>query len=88
MQLTYKQKEALFRTGYVHIPGVVPQVMIDEALKAINYRLGEGIDPKQVPIFRSRSFTPEVQREAVITDLINKIYVTINARLCATCKYK
>lgn len=72
MQLSHTQKRAIYEQGYVHLPGVVPQVMVDAALRAINAALGQGIDPAQVPIFQSRSFCPELQREPVITDLINK----------------
>lgn len=72
MQLTHTQKQHFYTYGYVKIPGVVPPVMIDAALRAINGSLGNGIDPGQVEIYRSRSFCPELQREAVITDLVNK----------------
>jgi ectoine hydroxylase-related dioxygenase (phytanoyl-CoA dioxygenase family) len=72
MQLTYTQKQEFYQTGYVKIPGVVPQVMIDAAVRAINASVGQGIDPAQVPIYQSRSFCPELQHEAVITDLFNK----------------
>lgn len=72
MQLTYTQKQEFYQNGYVKIPGVVPQVMIDAAVRAINASVGQGIDPAQVPIYQARSFCPELQREAVITDLFNK----------------
>ena len=70
MNLTYEQKRQLFEHGYVKVPNVVPQVMVDAALKAINHSLGEGIDPEQVHIFRQRSYAPELQKEPVITDLL------------------
>jgi hypothetical protein len=41
MQLTYDQKKHIFDHGYVIIPGVVPRVMIDSALKVINHTLGK-----------------------------------------------
>ena len=72
MQLTYDQKQSIYDKGYVQISGVIPQVMIDRAVRAINHSLGEGIDPTQIQTFRSRSFCPELQREPVITDLLNK----------------
>ncbi|MEZ4662293.1 MAG: hypothetical protein R2911_32485 [Caldilineaceae bacterium] len=56
MQLSHHQKAEFVRRGFVKVPGVVPQVMVNEALRAINHSLGEGIDPAQVPIFRSRSY--------------------------------
>lgn len=72
MHLTHAQKQEFYQNGYVKIPGVVPQVMIDAAVRAINASVGQGIDPAQVPIYQARSFCPELQREAVITDLFNK----------------
>ncbi|HRW07534.1 MAG TPA: phytanoyl-CoA dioxygenase family protein [Caldilineaceae bacterium] len=72
MQLSHAQKHEFYQRGYVKVPGVVPQMMVDAAVRAINASLGEGIDPTQVPIYRSRSFCPELQREPVITDLVNK----------------
>ena len=72
MQLSHAQKQEFYQHGYVKVPGVVPQMMVDAAVRAINASLGEGIDPTQVPIYRSRSFCPELQREPVITDLVNK----------------
>ena len=32
MQLTYTQKQEFYQTGFVKIPGVVPQVMIDDTV--------------------------------------------------------
>lgn len=72
MQLTYAQKQEFYQNGFVKIPGVVPQVMVDAAVRAINASVGQGIDPAQVPIYQARSFCPELQREAVITELFNK----------------
>ncbi|MCB9150667.1 MAG: phytanoyl-CoA dioxygenase family protein [Caldilineaceae bacterium] len=72
MQLSHQQKQEFIKRGFVKVPGVVPHVMVDEALRAINHSLGEGIDPEQVHIFRSRSYAPELQRQPVITDLVNK----------------
>jgi len=72
MQLSQAQKQEFYQNGFLKVPGVIPQVMIDAAVRAINVSIGEGIDPEQVPIYRSRSFCPELQRESVITDLVNK----------------
>lgn len=72
MQLTYTQKQEFYQNGYVKIPGVIPQIMIDAAVRAINASVGQGIDPAQVSIYQARSFCPELQREPVITDLLNK----------------
>ena len=50
MQLSYAQRKELFEKGYVHIPGVIPQVMLDEVKRAINHSLGEeGMDKDKLP---------------------------------------
>ncbi len=72
MELNYLQKQQIFENGYVHIPGVVPQVMIDAALTAINHSMGEGIDPAKIITFRSQSYAPEITKTPVISDLLNK----------------
>jgi hypothetical protein len=73
MQLSHAQKQAFFEQGYVRIPGVVPPVMVQQALKAIHHSLGyEGIPPDQLVTLRSRSYCPEIQHSPVITDLLNK----------------
>ena len=47
--------------------------MVDRAVKAINHSVGEnGIPPDDLPILRSQSYCPELQKEPVITDLINQ----------------
>ncbi len=72
MQLTHSHKHKLYADGYVKISGVIPQIMVDDAVRAINHSLGEGIDPAQIVTYRSRSFCPELQHAPVITDLLNK----------------
>jgi hypothetical protein len=71
MTLNRFQAQAMYEQGYVVIPGVVPRVMVDAALRAVNANLGQGIDPEKVPIYQSRSFCPELQSAAVMTDLFN-----------------
>lgn len=67
------QQLRLFRDqGYVHLPGAVALGAVDEALHAINYRLGQGIDPAELPIYRARSFCPELVRSSVIFDLYRR----------------
>lgn len=70
--LSNLQRNHLFEHGFVHVPAVVPRMMVDQALFAINHSLGEGIEPAQIQIYRSRSYCPEVQNNPVITDLLNK----------------
>ena len=59
----------------MHVPGVVPSVMVKVALQAINHSLGEGVDPAQIQIFRSRSYAPELQRDPVITATMPELLV-------------
>ncbi len=70
--LNHHHRAELRDNGFVHVPGVVPRIMVDRALNAINASLGEGIDPAQLTKFRAQSYCPELQRTPVITDLVNK----------------
>ena len=70
MELSYAQKQAVYEYGYVHVRGVVPRLMVNAALRAINSSLGQGIDPAQLPRFRSQSYCPELQSQPVITELL------------------
>jgi hypothetical protein len=72
MELTYAQKKAFFEKGFVKIPGVVPRLMVDRAVRAINNSMGEGIDPAQISKFRAQSYCPELQKDPVIVDLVNR----------------
>ena len=72
MELSYRQKCDLYDRGFVKIEGVVPRAMVDAALRAINHSMGEGMAPERMPIFRAQSYCPEIQREPVITDLLNR----------------
>lgn len=72
MQLTYRQKQEVLEEGYVHVAGVVPQVMVERALHAINHSVGQGMDPAEMQTMRSRSFCPELQQDPVIMDLLLK----------------
>ncbi len=72
MQLSYAQKQAILEQGYVHVRGVVPRIMVNAALRAINSSLGEGMNKEDMPRFRAQSYCPELQSQPVITDLLNK----------------
>ena len=72
MQLTYAQKLEFYRKGYVRIPGVVPVVMVDAAVKAINHSFGNGIDPEKMITFQAQSFCPELRQASEIIDLYNR----------------
>ena len=62
MELSHFQKRFFFENGYVLVPGVVPQVMVDEAVRSINHSVGQGMDPEKMVTFRSQSFCPELQQ--------------------------
>jgi len=70
VKLTAEQQEALLGDGYATVPGVVPDAPRAAALRAINRSLGQGLPPADLPVYRSRSFCPELQREPVILDLL------------------
>lgn len=72
MSLTNVQKQFFYENGYVHVPGVIPPVMVNAALQSINHSMGEGIDPAQLTTFRSQSYAPEYMHSPVIMDLLNK----------------
>ena len=69
-ELTARQKEAIFEKGYIKVPGLVSQKRINVALRAINYSIGKGLDPKDVERFRASSFCPELQGTPPIADLL------------------
>jgi hypothetical protein len=72
VNLTIDQKRHFAEHGFVHVPGVVPRIMVDRALQAINHSLGEGMDPAEITRFRARSYCPELQGTPPITDLLNR----------------
>lgn len=72
MELTYEQKQTLYKDGFIKLPGIVPRTLVYDALRAINASLGgEGIDPARLPILRAQSYCPELLSTAVITGLLN-----------------
>lgn len=70
--LNVQQLRHFHDQGYVHLPGAVAPDVVDEALHAINHNLGQGIDPAELPIYRARSFCPELIRSSVILDLYRR----------------
>lgn len=71
MQFSYAQKQDFYHQGYTIARGVVPQVMIEAALRAINCSVGEGMPREDMTRFRAQSYVPELQHEPVMTDLVN-----------------
>ncbi|QGQ97588.1 hypothetical protein EHS13_23210 [Paenibacillus psychroresistens] len=68
MQLTFDQKKQLLEDGYVKVPGVVPKIMVQEAMKAINYAIGQGIPAERGGL---RPYQ-KLESQEVISNLINK----------------
>ncbi len=71
MQLSNVQKQHFIEHGFVQISGVVPRVMVDAALRAINHSVGEGMEPAQMTKFRAQTYCPEVTGTPAITGLLN-----------------
>ncbi|MCL4863998.1 MAG: hypothetical protein KJZ93_31610 [Caldilineaceae bacterium] len=71
--LTPTQKRQFAEEGYLHIPGVVPQVLVDAARQAVNHSIGYvglgGEDPENS---RSAFFCAELLEAPVILDLFNR----------------
>jgi hypothetical protein len=71
MELTHAQKREIYENGYVHLPGVVPRVMVDAALRAINHSVGEGMNADEMVRMRAQTYCRELTDTPVITDLFN-----------------
>ncbi len=72
MELTLRQKQEIADKGYVQVPGVVPPLMVAEALQAINHSVGQGMNVADMNRFRSQSYCPEIKNTPPITDLLKK----------------
>jgi hypothetical protein len=70
--LSVNEKRHLYEHGYVILQNVIPGRMVDEALRAINHSLGEGMEPAQMRVFRAQSFCPELRQDPTIVDLLQK----------------
>ncbi|MDQ2730513.1 MAG: phytanoyl-CoA dioxygenase family protein [Armatimonadota bacterium] len=71
MQLSHAQKKQLFGAGYVKLPGVVPQAMVNGALRAINHSVGNGMNVEDMTRFRAQTYCPELRGTPVISGLFN-----------------
>ena len=71
--LTQKQKLEFYENGYISIPGVVPQLMVDAARQAINHSIGQvGMHPEDLERFRAQSYCNEIREAPQVVDLFNK----------------
>lgn len=72
MELDLKQKQQLFKDGYVVIPGLVARSLVEEALRDINHRLGLGRHQQMDSYADARDYwTDDVDAPAVM-DLLHK----------------
>ncbi len=71
--LTDAQKLEIIDTGFTLLRNVVPAEKVGAALRVINAALGaNGADPAQLPIYRSRSWVPEVAGDPAIIALLTE----------------
>ena len=70
MELSFAQKQALIREGFVKVPGVVPRIMVDRALREINHSVGEGMNAADMTRFRAQTYCPEITRAPAISGLL------------------
>ncbi|MBE7463894.1 MAG: phytanoyl-CoA dioxygenase family protein [Planctomycetes bacterium] len=61
MELNFRQKAEFYEQGYTVLRGVVPKIMIDQALHEINHSLGEGLPKEEIQTLRARSYCSELQ---------------------------
>lgn len=71
MELSYNQKQSFARDGFVILPGVVPRIMVDRALREINHSAGEGMNVAEMTKFRAQTYCPEITRSPAIGGLLN-----------------
>ncbi|MDQ3813962.1 MAG: phytanoyl-CoA dioxygenase family protein [Armatimonadota bacterium] len=71
MKLTYTQKQHFYDHGFLQISGIVPRVMVDAVLGAINHSVGQGMPPDEMVTMRAQTFCREITRTPVISDLFN-----------------
>lgn len=69
MDLRQSQMQRFIEQGYLRIPGAVPKIMVDRALRSIHQSLGEGFPPDQARFYRMQSYCPELMKSAEIVDL-------------------
>lgn len=72
MELNNRQKRQIYERGFVTVPGVVPRIMVQDALRAINHSVGQGMNVDEMTKFRAQSYCPELQTSSRIADLLNR----------------
>lgn len=73
MHLTLEQKKRFVADGYLHVPAVVPQPMVETALRAVNHSIGHvGMTGGNPARFTTDAFCHELRESAWLTDIFNK----------------
>ena len=71
--LTNKQKLEFYENGYISVPGVVPQLMVDAARHEINHSIGTvGMNEGDLERYRAQSYCDEIRNAPAIVNLFNK----------------
>ena len=71
--LSRKQKLEFHENGYISIPGVVPQLMVDAARQAINHSIGAvGMNEGDLERYRAQSYCSEIREAPEIVNLFSK----------------
>lgn len=72
MRLNTSQQREIFENGFTILQEIVPRALVEEAVRAINFSLGErGMHPDELTALRAQTYCPEVTQTAAISDLFN-----------------
>jgi hypothetical protein len=72
MELTERQKRELIDEGYTRLPGLVPEALVDAAVKAINCSLGQGTTELDDPRVHEYSCCPDLMASPVIMAMMDR----------------
>ena len=72
MPLSPAQFADFRRDGYILLPGAVAPELVDAAVHALNYRVGQGVPSDKLAQWQSQSFFPDLESQPVITDLFER----------------
>lgn len=71
VDLTQQQKREMYENGFAALPGIVPQELVHQAVRAINHSLGtSGLHPDALTYLRFRTYCPELSSSPAILDLL------------------
>ena len=73
LTLTYQQKRDFHEQGFLHLPGLVSQPMVDEALRRINHHLGaHGMHPDELVTMRAQTYCRDIRTSDAIVGLLTQ----------------